>query len=76
MAGDHRPRTAASSTARQGVVERLDGAAGNAKNVFDTHLFQVGDDQIGHLRRLSGHQRGNVLVARCVSERNACAVHA
>jgi hypothetical protein len=56
VAGDHRSRAAASGAARHCVVERLDGAAGDTENVFDTHLLKIGDDQIGDLRGFVGQR--------------------
>lgn len=50
----HRSRPAASLAACQCIVERLDGATGNAEDIFNAELFEIGNDQVGHFGRSDG----------------------
>ena len=39
-------------TARERVVKRFDGAAGNAEHILDTNLLQIGDNQVDRFDRM------------------------
>ncbi len=45
---------AAPLAAGKSVVERLGGAAGNAKDILDTKLFQIGNNKVCDFRYFGG----------------------
>ena len=49
MPRHHGTRSPSSRAARQGVVDRLDGSAGNAEHVLDPRPLEAGDDELRYL---------------------------
>jgi hypothetical protein len=52
MARYYRARTAAPRAAGECVVQRFNGSARYTENIFDTDLFQIGDQQVDCFRGL------------------------
>ena len=58
---------ASAGTSGKRIVEWFDRAAGNAEHVLDPHLFQIGDQQIGHFNCLSRNNSSTFTSRGCTA---------